>query len=127
MVKVITMEKLYSCFVTDGIHQLQADTTLEKGGGNEGFRPHDLLASALGSCIAISLKMFAFNRNIPVQSISVEVEIDCSIPKKTVFKKKIFIEGDISEDDRNLLMAVANNCSVQKTLSRQLEFVMEEA
>ena len=71
--------------------------------------------------------MFAFNRNIPVQSISVEVEIDRSIPNKTVFQKKISIEGDISEDDRKLLMAVAKTCAVQKTLSRQLEFVMEKA
>ena len=126
MVKVTTMEKSYSCLMTDGKHQILADTTVEKGGGDAGFRPHDLLASALGSCIAISLKMSAANRNIPVQSISVEVEIDSSIPKKTVFKKKIFIEGDISEEDRNILMSVANKCSVQRTLSRELEFVMVE-
>ncbi len=125
MVNVITKKKPYSCLVTEGIPQLQADTTLEKGGGNTGFRPHDLLASALGSCIAISLKMFATSRNIPVQSISVEVEIDRSIPNKTVFRKKIALEGDISEDDRKLMMAAAATGPIQKILSRQLEFIIE--
>ncbi|TEB12965.1 OsmC family protein [Pelotomaculum propionicicum] len=124
MVKVITTGKPYSCLVTDGVHQLQADTILEYGGGNAGFRPHDLLAAALGTCQAISVRMYASNHGIPVRSVTVEVEIDRTTQDKTVFRKIISIEGDISEDERKNLYNVATTCPVQQTLSQQLEFVI---
>jgi len=125
MITVTTLEKPYLCLVTNGVYQLHADTTSKIGGGDAGFRPHDLLAAALGSCLAITMKKFAAEQKIPVQSISVGVELDKSIPDKTVFCKRISIQGDISEEDRKRLYEAANTCAVQQTLSRQLEFIVE--
>jgi len=44
---------------SDGEHEGLADTTADKGGGNSGFRPHDLLAAAVASCINMTVRMYA--------------------------------------------------------------------
>ena len=126
MVTVTATGEDFSCLVSDGIHQMQADTIAEKGGKNAGFRPHDLLAAALGSCLAIQLQMYASRHRIRLGQVSVKVEIDRSVPDRTIFKKEILIEGDdLSDSDRKRLHAVSKTCPVQNTLSKQLEFVMD--
>ena len=48
MVTVTTIGQEPGCLVSDGVHRLEADTTVENGGQGAGFRPHDLLTAALG-------------------------------------------------------------------------------
>ncbi len=54
MIECRSDEARYKTIFTNGIHETCADTTADKGGGNAGFRPHDLMEAALASCLNMS-------------------------------------------------------------------------
>lgn len=112
--------------VTDGKCALRADTTPEKGGAGAGFRPHDLLAAALGACLAIQLRQFAVRERIPLTGATVKVELDRSTPGQTVFRKEVRLAHDLPPADRERLRALCAACPVQDTLSARLEFLLAD-
>lgn len=59
----------YSTEFSNGTDVSHSDTTLEKGGANSGFRPHELLEAALASCMNISLKMCAENMRFLLEKL----------------------------------------------------------
>ncbi len=103
----------------------EADTTPPAGKG-AGFRPHELLEAALASCAAISLRMFATERGIALETVAVSVELDRSHTDETVCRTSIDLEGDLSERERTLLLQAARSCPVRRTLSRRLSFADSE-
>jgi putative redox protein len=103
----------------------EADTTPPAGKG-AGFRPHELLESALASCTAITLRMIADQRGLNLSSVTVSVEVDRSNTEETVFRTKIDMKGELSADERELLLSSARTCPVRKTLSKQLTFADAE-
>lgn len=125
MIKATPTGKPYGCRITNSIHQLIADTTLDKGGHNDGFRPHELLEAALASCLTISLRMYLEKHAISIDSFSVTVELDRSMPDKAIFRKKVQLNGELSEMERKKIEAVLASCPVQKTLTKELQFVLE--
>ncbi len=110
--------------VSSAEYSLVADTTPPKGEG-EGFRPHELLESALASCTAITVRLAAKERGIPLKHLSVRVDLDRTDPVRLVFHTEIQIDNDLSEVDRNTLIAAARLCPVRKTLSRAIAFEEE--
>ena len=59
MIRANSTPENYLTTVSNGEFTLPADTTADKGGGGQGFRPHDLLEAALASCMNMSLRMAA--------------------------------------------------------------------
>ena len=57
-------------------HTLVADEPVEVGGTDEGPTPYDLLGAALGTCTAMTLRMYADRKEWPLQGITVHVEHD---------------------------------------------------
>lgn len=53
-------------------------TTPDKGGGNQGFRPHELLEAALATCMNIHLRMYAANHGIELGEVTTKVTLDRS-------------------------------------------------
>jgi putative redox protein len=99
-----------------------SDTTADNGGGNSGFRPHELLEAALANCMNISLRMAAEKHGIPLETVSVSVSLDRSEQALSTFKYDIDLHGPISEKDRQTLLLVVENCPVRKTLSKEIHF-----
>src|SRR5687768_4339142 len=56
-----------------GTHTLRADERAEKGGDDNGPEPHELLAAALGSCTAMTLKVYAERKGWPLRDVHVAV------------------------------------------------------
>ncbi|MBI5587139.1 MAG: OsmC family protein [Deltaproteobacteria bacterium] len=102
-----------------------SDTDVRNGGQNVGFRPHELLAGALGSCISIWVRKYAHDHGLAVEFVSVDIELDRSSPDEVVFKKSISINGDLTEEERKRLYRVAETCPLQKTLGKKLTFEVE--
>ncbi len=111
--------------VGNGSLVFSSDTTPPKGRG-EGFRPHEVLEAALASCMAITLRLAAQERDIPVDDIEVRVNIERAEDSST-FQAAIELTGNLTERDRTLLMAAAHLCPVRKTLSKRLTFVERQA
>ena len=123
MITAKSGEQNYQVTFSDGVHTALSDTTEDKGGGNSGFRPHDLLEAALASCLTMWLKMYAVNHGYNVSAVESTVSIDRTQPDETIFTYSIEISGDLTEAEREKLLQVAKTCAVHKTLSKKISFV----
>ena len=120
MITAQSQEQNYQVLFTDGLHTGVSDTTEDKGGGNSGLRPHDLLEAALATCLNMWLKMYAEDHNIPVSNVETTVSLDRSLPDEVVFNYSLKISGALSNSEKQTLLSVAKTCPVHKTLTKKL-------
>lgn len=64
------------CSIEEKGCKFMADAGRGLGGGDEAPTPSALLRSALSSCIAIGVKMWAARRDVPVDCVEVTLETD---------------------------------------------------
>jgi len=107
---------------TNGSHRAFADTTEDKGGHSSGFRPHELLEAALGTCVNMHLRMYADTHHIPLEGIRTSVDLDRRSPHQVCFRYSIEFHGPLSDEQRLRLNQVAKTCPVRKTLSKEISF-----
>ena len=105
---------------TNEVHQGISDTTADKGGGNSGFRPHDLLEAALASCMTMWLVMQADKHGFALGKATTRVSLDRSSEKTVVFRYAIELEGNLSATEKETLLQAASTCPVHRTLSKNI-------
>lgn len=121
----------YTTEVMTPNHQLIADEPSDVGGADLGPNPYDLLMASLGSCTAMTLKMYADRKKWPLEQVSVflnheKVHVaDSAHPednsaKVSQFTRIIEIEGDLNADQRQRLLEISNKCPVHRTLQEEI-------
>ena len=100
-------------------HRMIVDEPVPMGGHDEGPRPTELLLSALGSCISITLRMYAEHKGIAAGPITVAVSRDKDQPTK--ISVDIRVEGDLDQAQLKRMRAIAGKCPVHKLLTSDLE------
>ena len=63
----------YATAITTGHHRLTADERPELSGKDAGPAPYELLASALGACTVITLRMYAGRKQWPVMAVHADI------------------------------------------------------
>lgn len=116
----------YLTTFTNGEQVAQSDTTPAKGGGNLGFRPHELLEAALAGCMNMTLRMAAEKHAIPLAGAVVTVSLDRGAPEGPTFEYQVELRGEITEAQREHLLASLASCPVRNTLSQALHFRLQE-
>jgi uncharacterized OsmC-like protein/fermentation-respiration switch protein FrsA (DUF1100 family) len=118
----------YRCEVYVGPHHITADEPRDSGGTDAGADPYGLLTAALGACTAITLRMYADRKQLPMKGVSVRLTHDkvyaqdasaCADGKEVKmdqFTRELELEGDLSEEQRLKLLEIANKCPVHNTL-----------
>jgi putative redox protein len=96
-------------------HKLRADEETEKGGDNTGASPHELLLSALGSCTAMTLKVYAERKGWPLRDVHVRLN-GRSGDAGLVITRELILDGDLDAGQRQRLLEIADKCPVHKTL-----------
>jgi putative redox protein len=81
--------------ISVGTHKLLSDVVIGEGGEDQGPSPHEYLAASLGSCTAMTIKMYAKRKSWPL----------------------IRLIGPLDETQRKRLLEIADHCPVHKTLS----------
>jgi putative redox protein len=103
-----------------------ADVPVEKGGEGLGFGPHELLEAALATCMAITVRKVADQRQIPLESTTCEVRLDRSQSEQVTFEYALQLQGKLSPEEEALLREAASRCPVRKTLGSGIIFKPDE-
>ena len=75
----------FDTWFTNGKHEGHCDAPVEKGGGDAGFGPHELLEAALASCLNIYVRLYAKTHNIPLTGVVTEVTLERQTPERSCF------------------------------------------
>ena len=106
-------------------HHTLADEPLAYGGTNKGMSPYGFLASGLGACTSMTIRMYARRKGWPLEHISVDVSHDKvhaqdAETSKEVridkFRREIRLIGELDEEQRARLLEIADKCPVHRTL-----------
>lgn len=96
--------------------RLRSDEEKTQGGEDTGPAPHELLLAALGSCTAMTLKMYAERKGWPLRNVQVALNGSTTDAGFVIVRQLIF-DGDLDGEQRQRLVEIAEKCPVHKTLS----------
>ena len=99
-----------------------ADEPQDAGGLGSGPNPYDLLASALGACTAMTLRLYASHKDWPLKRVTVRVlHTRVELQARDRFAREITLEGPLEPSQQKRLLEIAERCPVHRTLERGAE------
>ena len=123
----------YQVQVEAGNHSFVSDEPADIGGDDLGPNPFDLLLAGLGSCVVITLHMYANRKKWPLERVEIELDYhsmpaaecpDCkSAPGATVsvIDKRMTFHGDLTQEQLQRLAQIAERCPVNKALLNEIK------
>ena len=120
----------YATEITIGGSVLIGDEPVSAGGTGRGPSPYDLLLAALGECKCITLRMYADRKGWPLDAASVSLQHDrvhaedcavCETKDGRIdrISCEITLEGELSGEQRDRLLEIADRCPVHRTLTSE--------
>lgn len=108
-------------------HALIADEPIAVGGGDTGPNPYDLLVAALGACTAMTIRMYADKKKLPLDAVTVRLKhqkihaedcIECTGREGGIdfIEREIELQGDLEAAMRQKILEIADKCPVHRTL-----------
>jgi putative redox protein len=119
----------YRADVTARTHAFVTDEPVPLGGTDAGPTPYEYLLSALGGCMAITLRMYADRKGWPLTGIEVRLrsgrahETDCEGCEANEVdvgrvERTIILEGPLDDAQRTRLLSIGDRCPVKQTLMK---------
>jgi putative redox protein len=132
-VRVTEIDHQFQCDIQTASHQWLADEPEKAGGSDSGPDPYQHLLAGLGACTVMTLRMYANLKKIPMDNVIVNLSHDrehgedCQAcddqhPKLDVIHRSIeFIGDDLSPEQIDKLLVIADKCPVHRTLHNKIE------
>jgi putative redox protein len=123
-----------SGYVTDIMaagHGLVADEPVSMGGTDRGPAPFDLLMAGLGTCKAMTLRMYSDRKQWPLEAVTVKLNhkkidaADCETCQTKEgqldqFDCEIDLSGELDDQQKQRLLQIADRCPVHRTLHSEI-------
>jgi putative redox protein len=117
--------------VRAGRHVLPADEPVAVGGTDTGPGPYEYLLAALGTCTAMTLRMYARQKKWPLQKVTVRLTHDkiyatdcasCETKEGKIdrLERLIQLDGPLDDVQRKRLLEIADKCPVHRTLTSEI-------
>jgi putative redox protein len=110
---VVLTDKNYLAEAKIRNHYVVTDVPFSDGGEDTAPTPVEYLLTAIGGCVAITLRMYAARRNWDVGEITVNV-FQLKDALGSYLTEEISFEKEITEDQRKRLLVFAGKCPVAK-------------
>jgi putative redox protein len=118
----------YAQIIEAGRHIMAADRPKKYGGNDRGPGPYSYLLAALGACAAITLRMYAERKKIPLEDVRIQLSHHRRGPAHSpggelvlgridAIDGSIQLVGDLDTAQRRRLLKIAGRCWMHRTLS----------
>jgi len=113
-------------------HPVIVDEPVSVGGTDRGPTPYGYLSAGLGACTAMTMMMYANRKKWDLASVKVvtnhdKIHVDecedCETESGKVdhFERVISVNGDLSTDQREKLIEIADKCPVHRSLHHEVK------
>jgi len=113
-------------------HYLRADEPSSYGGKDSGPSPYEFLLAALGTCTAMTVRMYATRKKFDLTRVSVRLKHDkihaedcehCDSREGRIdrIERSLELSGDLSDEQRNDILRIADRCPVHRTLHSEID------
>jgi putative redox protein len=114
---------------------LRTDEPASAGGDGAGPDPYALLLAALGSCISMTVTLYARRKTWPLERVTVKLSqrrvhardcAECGEDSEGYvhrIERSIKLEGELTDEQRTRLMEIAGKCPVHRTLTSKIVVV----
>jgi uncharacterized OsmC-like protein len=120
--------------ITAAGHAVTVDEPAAVGGGNAGPSPYDLLLAAIGSCTAMTVRMYAARKGWPLEEAVVSIRTrrshaadcaECAEHEKALprlrLERRVELRGPLTDEQRTRMLAIADRCPVKQALQHGVE------
>jgi putative redox protein len=112
-------------------HSFITDEPVAAGGEDAGPDPYTLILAALGSCISMTVRLYARRKQWPLESVTVRLgqnrmhSKDCKECQQMDgyihrIERSVSFTGPLTDEQRTRLREIAHKCPVHKTLTSQI-------
>ena len=119
-IKIKNISTGYQSIITNGRHTIVGDEPVQVKGTDLGMSPPELLLSAISMCKVATVRNVARRKGIEIGEVNANLS---QVVKRnsdgsfvTTVDSEISIEGNITDDVRNLLVYEADNCYVTRVV-----------
>ena len=127
----VTEKEGFTQVIASQRHDWVADEPTAYGGADLGPNPYELLLASLGACTSMTMRMYANRKKLSLTAISVSLTHDrihardCETrePENGFIdriQKRISLSGDLSDEQRQRILEIADRCPVHRTLHNKI-------
>ncbi|WP_445384734.1 OsmC family protein [Robiginitalea sp. IMCC44478] len=119
-IKIKNIPEGYQSIISAGKHTIIGDEPINSKGTDLGMSPTELVLAGISMCKVATIRNVARRKGLDIGDVNANlrqvVKRTAEGTFKTIVDSEIDIEGDITEDERRMLIDEADNCYVTRVI-----------